>query len=390
MNVDRFNLYANFIFSNFKDLKVGQGTNFRNIRHRTDDKFTGDQRLECFFVLNVLLYNNFLRFTDNSQEFIVLTQDGADHLYAKEPLSYRIGFDKFLCTLAGSKIDKDKIFNELWIYIGLPEALYSIPGPLFYNAIRPYLTPNIPPTYTEYMDKLKSSHAPTSRIKWYRALFTQLKEEDICRFLNDLSAKVNDELDKKEDSKDNIDEISDWESKASLSDIIEEKVGEKVEISPSSGKKHPHIFISYSWDNDEHQEWVMGFAEKLRSNGINAQMDRYLTPGRDLVKFMQDEIRESDIVLVIITPNYKKKSESGVGGASYEKGIISHEIYNNQDTAKFIPVLKEGEFATACPDFMSGRKGFDFSTTEKYDAGFADLLKALKQGIDIEIPPIKS
>nr|DAJ04381.1 MAG TPA: TIR domain [Bacteriophage sp.] len=388
MNVDRFNLYANFIFSNFKDLKAGQGTIFRNIRHRTDDKFSGDERLECFFVLNVLLYNNFLQFTDDSQQFIVLTQNGADYLYAKEPLSFNIGLDKFLCTLAGDKIDKDKVFNELWIYIGLPEALYNIPGPLFYNAIRPYLTPNIPPTYTEYIEKLKSSNASTSRIKWYRALFTQLKEEDIYRFLNDLSAKVNDLLDNKEDNKDKIDEILNLESKAVLSDI-KEKVEEKVEESPNSEKTPPHVFISYSWDNDEHQKWVMGFAEKLRSNGIDARVDRYLTPGKDLVKFMQDEIRESDIVLVIITPKYKEKSESGIGGASYEKGIISHEIYNNQDTAKFIPVLKEGKFATACPDFMSGRKGFDFSTTEKYDAGFADLLKALKQGIDIKMPPIK-
>ena len=387
MNVDQFNLYANFIFSNFKDLKVGQGTNFRNIRHRTDDKFSGDQRHECFFVLNVLLYNNFLQFTDKSQDFIVLTQDGADHLYAKEPLSFSIALDKFLCTLANNKIDKDKVFNELWIYIGLPEALYNIPGPLFYNVIRPYLTPNIPPTYTEYMEKLKNSNASTSRIKWYRALFTQLKEEDMFKFLNDLSVKVNDQLDKKEDSNDEIDEFSNLESKAVLSDK-KEKVEEEVEKSPNSEKKPPHVFVSYSWDDETHQEWVMGFTEKLRKNGIDARVDRYLTPGRDIVKFMQDEIRESDIVLVIITPNYKKKSESGTGGASYEKGIISHEIYNNQDTAKFIPVLKEGEFATACPDFMSGRKGFDFSTTEKYDAGFADLLKVLKHGIDIEIPPI--
>ena len=386
MNVDLFNLYADFIFSNFKDLKAGQGTNFRNIRHRIDDKYSGDQRHECFFVLNVLLYNGFLRFTDNSQEFIVLTQDGADHLYAKEPLNFRIGLDNFLCTLAGDKIDKDKVFNELWIYIGLPQALYNIPGPLFYNVIRPYLTPNIPPTYSEYMEELKKFNKPTSRIKWFRVLFTQLKEEDIHKFLNDLSLKVNEQLDKKVD---NINDISDLESETVLSNA-EVKIKDGVEKSSNSEIKPLHVFISYSWDNDEHQKWVMEFAEKLRNNGIDARVDRYLRPGKDLVKFMQDEIRESDIVLVIVTPKYKEKSESGIGGASFEKGIISHEIYNNQDTAKFIPILKEGNFSTACPGFMSGRKGFDFSSTEKYNSGFADLLKALKHGIDIEIPPIKS
>jgi len=39
--------------------------------------------------------------------------------------------------------------------------------------------------------------------------------------------------------------------------------------------KHPKVFISYSHDSPEHADKVLAFANKLRSEGIDAVLDQY-------------------------------------------------------------------------------------------------------------------
>lgn len=39
----------------------------------------------------------------------------------------------------------------------------------------------------------------------------------------------------------------------------------------------PIIFISYSHDSDEHRDTVLGLAQRLRKDGIDAQLDRNVT-----------------------------------------------------------------------------------------------------------------
>ena len=69
-------------------------------------------------------------------------------------------------------------------------------------------------------------------------------------------------------------------------------------------------------------------------------------------------------------------------------GIISHEIYNNQDTTKFIPILRKGTFEESIPDFLSGRKGFNCINEENYSQELPNIIKAIKQEPIIAIPPI--
>lgn len=104
---------------------------------------------------------------------------------------------------------------------------------------------------------------------------------------------------------------------------------------------------------------------------------------------MRDSIRTAQKVLCVLTPKYKEKAESGRGGAAYEGGIISHAIYNDQDTVKFIPILRKGNFGISTPDFIDGRKGFDCTTSEKYQKELTNIVKTIKGEPIIEIPPIK-
>ncbi len=77
----------------------------------------------------------------------------------------------------------------------------------------------------------------------------------------------------------------------------------------------PKVFVSYSWDDDGHRDWVRGFASRLRSDGVDAELDRWkLSPGDQLPEFMERAVRENDAVLIVCTPRYKARADGRVGG----------------------------------------------------------------------------
>lgn len=117
------------------------------------------------------------------------------------------------------------------------------------------------------------------------------------------------------------------------------------------------VFISYSWDNQEHIDWVRELAERLEDDGIEVNLDQWeLYPGQPLPQFMETSIRENDYVLIICTPAYKKKSDNRDGGVGYEGHIISAELLYKKDYLKFIPVWRDGEsWEEAAPSHCLGR-----------------------------------
>ena len=74
----------------------------------------------------------------------------------------------------------------------------------------------------------------------------------------------------------------------------------------------PTAFVSYSWDSDEHRDWVLEFATRLRGDGVETVLDQWhLVPGDQLPAFMEKAVRESDYVLIVCTP----RTETGQSGA---------------------------------------------------------------------------
>jgi len=77
----------------------------------------------------------------------------------------------------------------------------------------------------------------------------------------------------------------------------------------------PTSFISYSWDDEAHKEWVRKLAERLRGDGIDVTLDRWAAvPGDQLPVFMEKSIRENQFIIVICTPRYKVRSDNREGG----------------------------------------------------------------------------
>lgn len=143
-------------------------------------------------------------------------------------------------------------------------------------------------------------------------------------------------------------------------------------------KDRPIVFISYSWDDEPHKEWVQKFANDLTENGIYVLFDQYVEMGTDFPTFMEHGIKMSSRVLIVGTPQYKERSEGVRSGAAYEGTIINSTFYNEGlNITKFIPCLRRGTFRDSFPQLVSTRKGFDFSNDEDYDKEFLELCKRL-------------
>lgn len=140
----------------------------------------------------------------------------------------------------------------------------------------------------------------------------------------------------------------------------------------------PTVFISYSWDDDEHKKWVRSFADILLADGVNAVVDQYdLSLGDRLPQFMEQSITDADYVLIICTPVYKEKADKRTGGVGYEGHIISDELFNHHNERKFIPVLRKGNFETALPKFCAGKLSIDLSGTPFSEDQYHDLLTTI-------------
>lgn len=151
----------------------------------------------------------------------------------------------------------------------------------------------------------------------------------------------------------------------------------------------PSVFISYSWDNDEHKAWVLSLAEKLAQNYIYVYLDRYdLTAGKDMTHFMENAVSKSRHVLIILTPNYKLKAEKRKGGVGYETSIITAEIFKSTLSDKFIPILKNGTAETSVPTFLGTKINIDMTNDSIFKESFEQLVRTIHHEPLISRPPL--
>jgi formylglycine-generating enzyme required for sulfatase activity len=152
--------------------------------------------------------------------------------------------------------------------------------------------------------------------------------------------------------------------------------------------KPPKVFISYAWE-DELKTWVVDFATRLRLDGINAILDQWETvAGDQLPEFMEKSVRESDFVVFVCTPTYKRKSDRRKGGVGYEGHIITGEIFAKNNHRKFIPVLRKGKWATAAPSWATSKLFIDFRGDPYSEASYQQLLNTLL-GKSPTAPPVR-
>lgn len=147
-------------------------------------------------------------------------------------------------------------------------------------------------------------------------------------------------------------------------------------------------FISYSWDNDDHKNWVRDLGARLRGDGVNITLDQWhLIPGDQLPEFMERAVRESDYVLIICTHKYKERSNNRQGGVGYEGDIITAEFMAARNHRKFIPILRQQSWAESAPNWLSGKYYIDLSSSPYPQKYYDDLLTTLL-GTREKAPPV--
>ena len=115
------------------------------------------------------------------------------------------------------------------------------------------------------------------------------------------------------------------------------------------GMGKPKIFISYSWDDEKHKKLVKEkIADKLKENqSFEIIFDDYLvsTPKGGLKEWMQKQVENADLIIVVCTKRYYDFFENNIGptegrGVRWESRFIKNEIYDsNKDISLFFPII---------------------------------------------------
>ena len=149
------------------------------------------------------------------------------------------------------------------------------------------------------------------------------------------------------------------------------------------GTSVPTVFVSYSWDDEEHKTWVRQLATELTAAGVDVSLDAWqVVYGDSVTKFMEAGVTQSDFVLTICTPAFAAKADDRLGGAGYEQQIVSGHLLSGTRRSKFIPILRRGDFHgpnRAIPTHFAGTAVIDFRDDGKFRPAVEELLRAIYQ-----------
>ena len=154
-------------------------------------------------------------------------------------------------------------------------------------------------------------------------------------------------------------------------------------------KPSPTVFVSYSHDSQEHSDWVLQLATRLRSNGVDAILDRWnLKLGQDLAVFMEKGLSDSHRVLCICSQEYVAKADEGRGGVGYEKQIITAELLADLNQDWVIPVIRNNPQTRKLPRFLGTRLYIDFEEDRLYESKYEELLRELLDEPVLPVPEL--
>lgn len=144
-------------------------------------------------------------------------------------------------------------------------------------------------------------------------------------------------------------------------------------------------FISYSWDNEEHVEWVHRFGTILRKNSIPALLDQFnVFAGSNLERFMIDGVSSSRFVICVISDGYLRKIANLNSGVGKEYALIQEYF----DSEFVIPVFKNRTIEALLAGFEF-KFWVDFDS-ENEELAFTKIVKRIL-GIDrILVPEISA
>ena len=151
----------------------------------------------------------------------------------------------------------------------------------------------------------------------------------------------------------------------------------------------PKAFVSYAWDSESHQQWVVQLATRLRSNGVDVVLDVWDTRlGTDLGHFMESGITSADRVLVVCSDQYIAKCHEPRGGVGYEKKMLTSRLYADLQSTLVVPVIHNRTAEPLTPDFLGLTKYVDFRDSARYEASYQELLHDIHGKQMVAVPSL--
>lgn len=295
-------------------------------------------------------------------------------------------YDLYLAKQKGIKaksklnLDSIEMYNRLFELINQQNTAVYFSGPRFINTVRefsPYF-----PTYEQYIGKRNEEGKSTTRKIFYYDILQELdddiKEKTIRRILEITGPFEQEKVYQ-------IENIIDGKQS-------EHKLDEIKALGNETQSTRPIVFISYSWDDEEHKKWVLNLAKRLYDDGVEVILDRYfLKPGANLPFFVEDNIERAHKIIMVFTPNYKLKADKRTGGVGYEYSIMNIELYNNiSSNERFIPLLRKGEMSESIPTFMQQFIHIDVKNDDNFENSYNDLIREIYNEPEIKKPKIGS
>ncbi len=144
----------------------------------------------------------------------------------------------------------------------------------------------------------------------------------------------------------------------------------------------PRVFISYSHDSEAHRERVLALSERLRQDGIETILDRYVagSPAEGWPRWMMNGLDAADRVLVICTPTYYRRfrglEEPGKGkGVDWEGAILTLELYHaRSSTTRFVPLIFDTAHEGSIPEPLRGQSEHRLTSEAAYQKLYDVLL----------------
>lgn len=140
------------------------------------------------------------------------------------------------------------------------------------------------------------------------------------------------------------------------------------------------VFISYSWDSEDHREWVQKFATDLDCYAeLDVLCDIFDLDELSDKNFYMEKMMKSNFVFVVATKKYKAKADSRDGGVGIETYLTTarhwDELSKNNGKSSIIMLKREED---SVPEYLKGKIFIDFSDDRAYQKSFGRVIDILK------------
>lgn len=140
------------------------------------------------------------------------------------------------------------------------------------------------------------------------------------------------------------------------------------------------VFVSYSHDSPAHEERVLALCDRLRREGVDADLDQYSeAPAEGWPRWTRRQIETADFVVIVCTEAYRRRfdgvEEEGRGlGATWEGAVLTQMHYEAAAASgKLVPVVFRPEDAAHIPTVLRGLTRYDLSAATGYEQLYRHL-----------------